>query len=148
MHSCTLVHFNVYISYNIKCKLMLLKYINVFSLQTRLMKVGHYVSLCKDGFLEPSIGTSYIVYIIFCFGNVPTQSTHSYFGDYFTWRTAMDAVYSAKDITKTTTQWKSIGRSTIKLAVLSTLFELHLKENDSCQCERQSSLHPSWTSKL
>ena len=41
----------------------------------------------------------------------------------------MDAVYLAKDITETTAQWKRIGRPTIKLAALSTLFEVHLKEN-------------------
>ena len=41
----------------------------------------------------------------------------------------MDDVYSAKDITETTMQWKRTGRPMIKLAVLSTLFELHLKEN-------------------
>ena len=89
----------------------------------------HYVPSCEDGFLEPSVKTSYVVYIIFCFGNVATQPTHNYFKDYFTGRTAMDAVYLAKDITETTTQWKCTGRPTIKLVALSTLFEAHLKEN-------------------
>ena len=41
----------------------------------------------------------------------------------------MDVVYLAKDITETTTQWKCTSGPTIKMAVLSTLFELHLKEN-------------------
>ena len=89
----------------------------------------HYVPLREDGFLEPSVGTSYVVYIIFCFGNVATQPTHSCFKDYFKGRTALDAMYLAKDITETTTQWKRIGCPTIKLVVLSTLFEAHLKEN-------------------
>ena len=41
----------------------------------------------------------------------------------------MEAVYQAKDITETTTQWKRTGRPTIKLAALSTLFQAHLREN-------------------
>ena len=41
----------------------------------------------------------------------------------------MDANYLAKDITKTTQQWKRNGRPMIKLAALSTIFESHLKEN-------------------
>ena len=107
-------------------------------LETRLQKskqkvwnwhVVHYVPSREDGFLEPNVGTSYMVYIIFCFGNVATQPTHSCFKDYFTGRTALDVVYLAKDITETTTQWKRIGRSTIKLAALSILFEMHLKES-------------------
>ena len=89
----------------------------------------HYVPSREDGFPESSVGMSYIVYIIFCFGNVATQPTHNCFGDYFTKRMAMDVIYSAKDITETTTQWKRIGPSTIKLATLSILFEAHLKEN-------------------
>ena len=84
---------------------------------------------CEDGFPEPSVGTSYVVYIIFSFGNVATQPTHSCFKDYFTGRTAMDTMYLAKDITETTTQWKRTSCPTIKLVVLSTLFEAHLKEN-------------------
>ena len=91
--------------------------------------VVHYVPSCEDGFPEPIIETSYIVYIIFCFGNVATQTIHSCFRDYFTKRTAMDAVYLAKDITETTTQWKRTSHPMIKLAVLSTLFKAHLKEN-------------------
>ena len=70
-----------------------------------------------------------MVYIIFCFGNVATQPMHSYFKDYFSGRTALEAVYQAKDISETTTQWRRIGRPTIKLATLSTLFHAHLKEN-------------------
>ena len=115
----------------------------VSHLETRLQKskqkvwnwhVIHYVLSHKDGFPEPSIGMSYVVYIIFCFGNMATQPTHSCFKDYFTGRTAIDAVYLAKDITETTTQWKRTGRPMIKLAVLSTFFEAHLKENGSCEC--------------
>ena len=41
----------------------------------------------------------------------------------------MDVVYLAKNITETTMQWKCSDQPTIKLAVLSTLFESHLKEN-------------------
>ena len=41
----------------------------------------------------------------------------------------MEAMYQAKDISETTTQWRRTGRSTIKLAALSTLFQVHLKEN-------------------
>ena len=50
-------------------------------LETRLRKskqkmwnwqVVHYVPSREDGFSEPSVGTSYVVYIIFCFGNVGT----------------------------------------------------------------------------
>ena len=89
----------------------------------------HYVPSRENGFPEPSVEMIYVVYIIFCFGNVATQPTHSCFRDYFTGRTAMDAMYSAKDITETTTQWKCTGRSTIISAALSTLFESHLKEN-------------------
>ena len=91
--------------------------------------VVHYVPSHEDGFPEPNVGTSYVAYIIFCFSNVATQPTHSCFKDYFIGRTALDAVYLAKDITKTTTQWKHTGCATIKLALLSTLFEAHLKEN-------------------
>ena len=110
----------------------------VLHLETRLRRskqkvwnwhVVHYVPSRKDGFLEPSVGTSYVVYIIFNFSNVATQPTHSSFKDYFTGMTTLDVVYLAKDITETTTQWKRIGRPTIKLAALSTLFEAHLKEN-------------------
>ena len=91
--------------------------------------VVHYIPLREDGFPEPSVGTSYVVYIIFCFANVTTQPTHSCFKDYFIGRAGLDAVYLAKDITQTTTQWKRTSRPTIKLAVLPTLFEAHLKEN-------------------
>ena len=89
----------------------------------------HYVPSREDGFPEPTVGTSYVVYIIFCFGNVATQPTHTCFKDYFTGRMALDAVYVAKDITETTMQWKRTGCPTIKLAALSTLFEADLKEN-------------------
>ena len=41
----------------------------------------------------------------------------------------MEVVYQAKDITKTTTQWRRTGRPTIKLAALSNLFQAHLREN-------------------
>ena len=107
-------------------------------LETRLRKskqkvwnwhVVHYVPSRKNGFPEPSVGTLYVVYIIFCFDNVATQPTHTCFKDYFSRRTAMEAVYQAKDISETTTQWRHIGCSTIKLAMLSTLFQAHLKEN-------------------
>ena len=91
--------------------------------------VVHYVPSRKDGFPEPSVGTSYVVYIIFCFGNVATQPTHTYFKDYFSGKTAMEAVYQAKDISETTTQWRRTGHPMIKLAALSTLFQAHLKEN-------------------
>ena len=91
--------------------------------------VVHYIPSRQEGFPEPRVGTSYVVYIIFCFGNVATQSTHNCFKDYFTGRTALDVVYLVNDITETTTQWKRTSRLTIKLAVLSTLFEAHLKEN-------------------
>ena len=110
----------------------------VSHLETRLRKskqkvwnwhVVHYVPSREDGFLEPSVRTSYVVYIIFCFGNVATQPTHSCFKDYFSGRTALEAVYQAKDISETTTQWRRTGRPTIKLAMLSTLFQAHLKEN-------------------
>ena len=108
----------------------------VLHLETQLRKskqkvwnwhVVHYVSSHEDRFLEPNIGTSYVVYIIFCFGNVATQPTHSCFKDYYIGRMALDAVNLAKDITKTTMQWKHNGRPTIKLATLSTFFEVHLK---------------------
>ena len=89
----------------------------------------HYVPSREDGFPEPSVGTSYVVYIIFCFGNVGTQPTNVCFKDYFSGRTAMEAVYQAKDITETTTQWRRTGRPTIELAALSTLFQAHLREN-------------------
>ena len=89
----------------------------------------HYVPSREDGFPETSVGTSYLVYIIFCFRNVATQPTHTCFKDYFNGRTAMEAVYQAKDITETTTQWRCTGRPTIKLAALSILFQVHLKEN-------------------
>ena len=91
--------------------------------------VVHYVPSCEDGFLEPSVGTSYVVYIIFCFGNVATQPTHSCFKDYFSKKTALETMYQAKDISETTTQWRRTSRPTIKLAALSTLFQAHLKEN-------------------
>ena len=68
--------------------------------------VVYYVPSQEDGFSEPSVGTSYVVYIIFCFGNVATQPTHNCFTNYFIRKTAMDAVSLAKDITETTTQWK------------------------------------------
>ena len=70
-----------------------------------------------------------MVYITFCFGNVATQPTHNCFKDYFIGRTALDVMYLAKDITETTTQWKRTSHPAIKLAALSTLFEVHLKEN-------------------
>ena len=54
---------------------------------------------------------------------------HSCFKDYFSGRTAIEAVYQAKDISETTTQWSRNGHPTIKLATLSTLFQAHLKEN-------------------
>ena len=110
----------------------------VLHLETQLRKskrkvwnwhVVHYVPTREDGFPEPSVGTSYMVYIIFCFKNVATQPAHRCFKDYFSGRTALEAVYQAKDITETTTQWRRTGRSTIKLAALSTLFQVHLKEN-------------------
>ena len=91
--------------------------------------VVHYIPLREDGFLEPNVETSYVVYIIFCFGNEATQPTQGCFRDYFTKKMAMDVVYLARDITETTTQWKCTSRPTIKLAALSTLFESHLKEN-------------------
>ena len=103
----------------------------VLHLETRLRKskqkvwnwhVVHYVPSHEDGFPEPSIGMSYVVYIIFCFGNVATQPMHSCFKDYFSGRMALDAVYQAKDITETTSQWRRTSRPTIKLAALSTLF--------------------------
>ena len=89
----------------------------------------HYIPSREDGFPEPSVRTLYVVYIVFCFGNVVTQPTHVCFKDYFSGRTAMEAVYQAKDITQTTTQWRRTGRPTIKLAALSTLFHAHLREN-------------------
>ena len=89
----------------------------------------HYVPSRDDGFPEPSVGMSYVVYIIFCFENVGTQKTAVCFKDYFSGRTAMDAVYQAKEITETSTQWRRTGRPTIKLAALSTLFRVHLREN-------------------
>ena len=110
----------------------------VSHLETRLQKskqkvwnwhVVHYVPSREDGFPEPSVGTSYMVYIIFCFGNVGTQPTGVCFKDYFSGRTAMEAVYLAKEITETTNQWKRTGCPTIKLAALSTLFQAHLREN-------------------
>ena len=110
----------------------------VSHLETRLQKskqkvwnwhVVHYVPSREDEFPEPSVGTSYVVYIIFCFGNVGTQPTNVCFKDYFSGRTAMEVVYQTKDITETTTQWRWIGRPTIKLAALSTLFQAHLREN-------------------
>ena len=110
----------------------------VSHLETRLWKskqkvwnwhVVHYVPSRKDGFWEPNVGTSYVVYIIFCFGNVATQPTHSCFKDYFSGRTTLEAVYQAKDISETTTQWRHTGHPTIKLATLSSLFQAHLKEN-------------------
>ena len=110
----------------------------VLHLETRLREskqkvwnwhVVHYVPSREDGFPEPSVGTSYVVFIIFCFGNVATQPTHNCFKDYFTRRTTLDVVYMAKDIIETTTQWKRIGCPTIKLVTLSTLFQAHLKEN-------------------
>ena len=110
----------------------------VSHLETRLLKskqkvwnwhVVHYVPSREDGFPEPSVGTSYVVYIIFCFDNVAMQPTHTCFKDYFSGRTAMEAVYQAKDISETTTQWRRIGCPTIKLAALSTLFQAHLKVN-------------------
>ena len=110
----------------------------VSHLETRLRKskqkvwnwhVVHYVPSCEDGFPEPSVGTSYVVYIIFCFGNVGTQPTAVCFKDYFSGRTAMEAVYQAKEITETSNQWRRSGRPTIKLAALSSLFQSHLREN-------------------
>ena len=89
----------------------------------------HYVPSREDGFPEPSVETSYMVYIIFCFGNVGTQPTSICFKDYFSGRTAIEAMYQAKDITETTTQWRRTGRPTIKLAALSILFQAHLREN-------------------
>ena len=74
-------------------------------------------------------GTSYVVYIIFRFGNVGTQPTGVCFKDYFSGRTAMEAVYQAKEITETSTQWRHTSRPTIKLVALSTLFQAHLREN-------------------
>lgn len=91
--------------------------------------VVHYVPSREDGFPDPVVGTSYVVYIVFCFGYVATQSTQLNFRDYFSGRNNMEAVYLAKDITETTQQWKRSGRPTIKLAALSTLFEPHLKDN-------------------
>ena len=91
--------------------------------------VVHYVPSCEDGFSEPSVRTSYVVYIIFCFGNVGTQPTGVCFKDYFSGRMAMEAVYQAKEITETSIQWKRTGRPTIKLAALSTVFQAHLREN-------------------
>ena len=41
----------------------------------------------------------------------------------------MNAVYTAKDITETTHQWKRTRRPIVKLVALSSLFESHLKEN-------------------
>jgi orotate phosphoribosyltransferase-like protein len=41
----------------------------------------------------------------------------------------MDVVYISNDITKIVTQWKSIGTSTVKLAVLSKLLGDHIKKN-------------------
>ena len=41
----------------------------------------------------------------------------------------MEAMYQAKDISETTTQWRRSGHPMIKLAALSTLFQVHLKEN-------------------
>ena len=110
----------------------------VSHLETRLRKskqkvwnwhVVHYVPSREGGFLEPSVRTSYVVYIIFCFGNVGTQPTNVCFKDYFSGRMAMEVVYQVKDITETTIQWRRTGRPTIKLAVLSTLFQAHLREN-------------------
>ena len=110
----------------------------VSHLETRLRRskqkvwnwhVVHYIPSRENGFPEPSVGTSYVVYIIFCFGNVATQPTHTCFKDYFSGRTAMEAVYHTKDISETTTQWRHTGRPTIKLAALSTLFQAYLKEN-------------------
>ena len=89
----------------------------------------HYVFSREDGFPEPSVGMLYVVYIIFFFGNVATQPTHTCFKDYFNGRIAMEAVYQAKDINEITTQWRHTGRPTIKLAALSTLFQAHLKED-------------------
>ena len=37
----------------------------------------HYVPSSEDGFLEPSVGTSYVVNITFCFDNVGTQPTQA-----------------------------------------------------------------------
>ena len=110
----------------------------VLHLETRLRKskqkvwnwhVVHYVPSREDGFPEPSVGTSYVVYIIFCFGNVGTQPTAVCFKDYFSRRMAMEAVYQAKEITETSNQWRRSGRPTIKLAALSSLFQAHLREN-------------------
>ena len=41
----------------------------------------------------------------------------------------MNAIYTAKDITETTHQWKRTRRPIIKLATLSSLFDSHMKEN-------------------
>ena len=74
----------------------------VSHLKTRLRKskqkvwnwhVVHYVPSREDGFPEPSVGTSYVVYIIFCFDNVATQPMHNFFKNYFSGRTALDAMY-------------------------------------------------------
>ena len=71
-------------------------------LETRLRKskqkvwnwhVVHDVPSREDGFPEPNVGTSYMVYIVFCCGNVVTQPMHVCFKDYFSGRTAMEAVY-------------------------------------------------------
>ena len=110
----------------------------VLHLETRLRKskqkvwnwhVVHYVPSREDGFPEPSVGKSYVVYLIFCCSNVATQPTHSCLKDYFSGRTSLEAVYHAKDISETTIQWRHTRRSTIKLAALSTFFQAHLKEN-------------------
>ena len=62
----------------------------------------HYVPSHEDGFPDPIVGTSYVMYIIFCFTYVAIQSTQLNFRDYFSGRTAMDTMYLAKDITETT----------------------------------------------
>jgi hypothetical protein len=91
--------------------------------------VIHYVPSREDGFPEPELGSSYVVYMIFCFAYSPTQSPKECFGDFFAGKRPFDAVYLAKDITETIQQWKRPGRPTIKLAALSTLFQQHIKDN-------------------
>ena len=91
--------------------------------------VVHYVPSREDGFPEPELGSSYVVYMIFCFAYSPTQSPKECFGDFFAGKRPFDAVYLAKDITETIQQWRRPGRPTIKVAALSTIFQQHIKDN-------------------
>ena len=130
----------------------------VSHLETRLRKskqkvwnwhVVHYVPSCEDGFPEPRIGTSYMVYIIFCFGNVGNAANKRLLQGLLQREDGHGSCILGqrhhRDNYLMEADWSPHDKAGRAFHSLSGALE---REHGSYECQRHSPLHPPWAGEL